>query len=149
MRRRGIILILFCIMLAAYLFATADNNGSLKIHPFTQSAAYCTSCHSKNDKKIINPNITCSELCLTCHKDINNHHKIDVRINKKLHEKFILTKKKRLTCITCHRLDNVRFDTSSWKAESLYEKVFAGKSQYKTYFLIKRNNDGSLCKICH
>ena len=149
MRPLGKIVILSAIIFSIYILALAFDNDSLKIHPFIQSTASCMQCHSKNDKKIINPVITCSQFCLSCHKNIKNHHSIDVKINGKLREEFKLTAKKRLTCTTCHNLNNNRFDTTSWKAESLYEKAFSGKSQYKTYYLIKKNNNGQLCKTCH
>jgi hypothetical protein len=149
MRRWGNIFILIICIFTLYIFAIAFDNESLTIHSFSQSTAYCINCHLKNDKKIINPNITCSQLCLTCHKDIKDHHIINIKIAGKLPEEYKLTDKKRLTCSTCHNLNNVRFDNSSWKAQSLYEKAFAGKSQYKTYYLIKKNNDGQLCKTCH
>jgi hypothetical protein len=149
MRRWGIIFILIIGIFTLCAFGIASDNESLKIHPFTQSTAYCSNCHLKNDKKIINTKIICSQLCLTCHNEMENHHIINVKIVGKLQEDFNLTEKKRLTCISCHSLNSTRFDNSSWKAQSLYEKAFTGKSQYKTYYLIKKNNDGQLCKTCH
>jgi hypothetical protein len=149
MRRMGLTVLLSCFIITAYIFATAFDNESLKIHPFVQSASNCTQCHSKNDRKISDPATPCSELCFTCHYDMKNHHAINVKVSGKTPEELRLTGKKRLSCNTCHRPDSARFDSSSWKAESLYEKAFGGKSQYKTYFLIKKNNDGQLCKTCH
>jgi hypothetical protein len=149
MRRMGKKVILLSGILSIYILATAFDNESLEIHPFIQSTTYCTHCHAKNDKKIPDLNRTCAELCFTCHKEIKNHHAINIKIAEKVPGELRLTEKKRLSCITCHSLNNSRFDNSSWKAESLYEKAFAGKAQYKTYFLIKKNNDGQLCKTCH
>jgi hypothetical protein len=149
MHRIGKRILLLSGILSIYILSTAFDNKSLEIHPFIQSTAYCTPCHSKNDKKIIDRNKTCAELCFTCHKEIKNHHVINVKMAETHPGELRLTEKKRITCITCHSLDNSRFDNSSWRAESLYEKAFAGKSQYKTYFLIKKNNDGQLCKTCH
>jgi hypothetical protein len=145
----GKIIILFSVIFSIYIFAIAFDIESIKIHPFIQSTTSCLQCHSKNDKKIINTTVTCSQFCLSCHKDNKNHHAINVKLREKLPEEFKLTDKNRLTCITCHNLNNNRFDNSSWKAESLYEKAFSGKSQYKTYYLIKKNSSGQLCKTCH
>lgn len=149
MRFMGKIIILFSGILTIYILAIAFDNESLKIHPFTQSTTNCLRCHLKNDKKIKDTNIICAELCLTCHKEMKNHHIINVKIVEKLPGELKLTEKKRLTCISCHNLNNMRLDKSSWKAESLFDKAFTGTSQYKTYYLIKKNNDGQLCKTCH
>lgn len=120
-------------------------------HPFLSSDASCVECHRL--KKIqVSANDTgnaCSFLCLTCHKDIGNHHAINVRVKEEIPGQLILTSKKKLACITCHRLKNNRYDTSSWKAESLYENLFKSKKTYKTYYLAVKNNDGQLCKMCH
>jgi hypothetical protein len=149
MRRIIIAILLLCGILSIYILATAFDNESLKIHPFIQSPASCAQCHLKNDKKIIDPGITCGELCFTCHKDMKDHHAINIKMADKIPGELRLTEKKRLSCTTCHNPGNARFDSSSWKAQSLYERTFGGKSQYKTYFLIKKNNDGQLCKTCH
>ncbi len=148
MRRIGII-ILLCGIPAIYIFAAVFDNETLKVHPFVQSASYCTKCHSRNDRKISDQTRPCADFCYTCHQNIKNHHAVDVKITEKRPGELRLTDKKRLTCVTCHSPENARFDGSSWKAESLYERTFGAKSRYKTYFLIKQNNDGQLCKTCH
>jgi hypothetical protein len=133
------------------VFAAAFDNETLKIHPFVKDANNCATCHNKINKniKLSDPALACAPQCLTCHKEMKNHHAINNKIIEKLPEEFILTGKKRLTCITCHNLKENRFDSKSWKAESLYEKIFSGTPRYKTYFLIKKNNNGQLCKTCH
>jgi ribosomal protein L37AE/L43A len=62
---------------------------------------------------------------------------------------FRLTKHKRLACITCHNLTHKRFDTESWRAQSLYESMFKKQKQYKTFYLEINNRKGKLCKQCH
>lgn len=131
-------------------FVTAKGYDSSDIHPFIRSGNYCIKCHVKDKRaRTADPSLACAEFCLSCHRDVSNHHSINVKILEKLPDGFNLAGSSRLTCTTCHNLKTVRFDTSSWKSESLYEKVFKGSSTYKTYFLVVKNNDGQLCKNCH
>jgi hypothetical protein len=146
---RKIFLLSGCIIII-YSFCSALDNESLTIHPFLQSGTYCMDCHAKDNKiKITDTSPVCSQYCVTCHKSMENHHAINIKIKEQLPDEFVLTAKKRVACFTCHNIKSNRLDTSSWKAESLYEKVFKGEKKYKTYFLIKKNNEGQLCKTCH
>jgi hypothetical protein len=150
MNHRRIIISLVCGILIIICILQALSNDAINIHPFIQSKDYCVKCHAKDKKNLISdPAIACAPLCLSCHKDIKNHHSVNVKIVEKLPEEFNLTKKNRLTCITCHNVKIMRFDNSSWKSESLYEKVFKGTTKHKTYFLVIKNNEGQLCKKCH
>ncbi len=148
-RMRKIFFVSGFILIIYSLGRTLDNE-SLTIHPFLQSENYCVDCHAmeKNYMKR-GPALACTPFCLTCHKEIKNHHVLNIKITETLPEGFILTERKKLICITCHNLNNKRFDNTSWKAESLYEKVFKGEKKYKTYYLVKKNNEGQLCKTCH
>ncbi len=151
MLQRSIVILFAVIISIIYIHVLASNNGQTEIHPFIHSKKSCEECHSNNEMKDLlhDSDKICSILCYTCHKGMQNHHIVDVKINEKLPANFILTRKNKITCITCHDLKNKRFDTSSWKAESLFEKIFTKKSEYKTYFLTKKNDDGQLCKTCH
>ncbi len=133
------------------LYSLIIAGGDMNPHPFIASETSCVECH-KIKKMTVTVNDTenaCSYLCLTCHKDMDSHHAINLRLSEPFPAKFVLTSKNRVTCITCHRLKTNQYDTSSWKAESLYESIFNSKKIYKTYYLAKRNNDGQLCKTCH
>jgi hypothetical protein len=148
---RKIFLLSGCIIciIVIYSLCIALDNENLTIHPFLQSETYCMDCHSKDKKHQTETGAVCSQMCMTCHKDMDNHHAINLKISEKLPSEFMLSSKKRVACITCHNIHNIRFDEVSWKAESLYEKVFKDEKKYKTYYLVKRNNEGQLCKTCH
>ena len=62
---------------------------------------------------------------------------------------FRLSENKKIACITCHDLNNKRYDKTSWKSESLYDRVFSKPTKYKTYYLVIKNNEGQLCITCH
>jgi hypothetical protein len=145
---RKILLISGCVIIV-YSLSIALDNENLSIHPFLQSEKYCMDCHSKDNKYITETGAICSQFCVTCHKAMNNHHSINIKVPEKLPDDFVLTGKKKLTCVTCHNIKNRRFDKVAWKAESLFEKVFKGEKKYKTYYLVKKNNEGQLCKTCH
>lgn len=136
-------LLLFCL----YLAASDDADP----HPFAGSSACFVECHKaqKIQVTVTDPYNACSYMCLECHKDMDRHHAVNVRLKGKVSGELVLTSKKRLACITCHRPGNRRFDNISWKAESLYENIFSSKKKHKTYYLVTRNNDGQLCKMCH
>lgn len=138
-----VLILIFCFC----IFAGSDNDP----HPFIASVAACAECHraGKIHVNVKDTENACSYLCLTCHKDMDRHHAINVRLKEKIPDQFVLTSKNRLACITCHRLKTKRYDTSSWKAESLYENIFNSKKTYQTYYLVTRNNEGQLCKACH
>lgn len=132
--------ILICTAIPAY------DNETKKIMPFVSSKSACLKCHDRSE--IDNPACACDEFCIKCHEDSEKHHSVGARIKDKI-GLFKLTKKNKIACYTCHDLNVQRFDTVSWRSESLFEKVFRGKSRYKTYYLIMRNNNGQLCRKCH
>lgn len=148
--RKKYYILLFILSAVIYTLYTSAKDDS-GIHPFIKSGRLCADCHLKYNLNIKNPVLAnaCSVQCLECHKDMKKHHIIDVKITDKLSEKITLSRKKKVMCVSCHDLKSPRYDGKSWKSESLFESVFSRQDKYKTYFLIKRNNDGSLCKICH
>ncbi len=147
------------IILISHSFMQLSSNGAdsetVKIMPFVESASHCRKCHS--DKKsaglLINPALSCDINCMTCHgkkKEVmEKHHAVKVRLSFKTKFQFRLSVHNRMMCITCHNLNGKRFDSVSWKSESLFEKMFKGKSRYKTFYLVMRNNKGTLCVQCH
>lgn len=120
-------------------------------HPFIAGERACIECHryKKIDVTFENTENACSYMCVSCHKDMDRHHAINVRVTEDVSDNLVLTSRKKLACVTCHRLKTKRYDSESWKAESLYENVFHSKKMYKTYYLVTRNNEGQLCKMCH
>lgn len=138
-----------------HLHSDGPDKETVKIMPFIESASYCKKCHFyKNSVNyLVNPALSCDTYCMTCHrtnKEITDkHHAVKVRLNFKPKFEFRTTGNNRIMCITCHDLNGKRFDTVSWKSESLYEKLFTNKSHYKTYYLVIRNNNGKLCTKCH
>jgi len=134
----------------SYASFSAVDRETLKIKPFVKDSKYCIECH-KNDiaglqSRLISP---CDPMCLKCHTNMKSHHKTGMRMNGKIDKKFMLSSGKKLACVTCHNLKRQRFDKVSWKAQSLYEKMFKEKEKYSTYYLVIRNNKGALCKKCH
>ncbi|MDY6968910.1 MAG: cytochrome c3 family protein [Spirochaetota bacterium] len=143
-----IISLLFIII---YYLAEAYDIETVKIMPFVSSRSYCTKCHKQTNLKKDKENrlLTCDNLCLTCHKDRNRHHRVGLIIKDIIPKEFYLTKNNKIACYTCHNLNIKRFDSLSWRAESLFESIFRIKSKYKTFYLSMRNNNGQLCKKCH
>ena len=132
--------------------ALALDPETLKIMPFVESKETCAKCHSTKDieEKFEDPAKSCSNNCMSCHKRVTEkHHKIGVKPNVKVLKDLELTSMRRVTCITCHNLKNKRYDTTAWKAESLFDGMFRRKDKYKTYYLQIKNTDGELCKKCH
>ncbi len=150
MRRYLIFFIIVCGICIYGLMALVDDDAA-RIHPFIHSDKTCIECHNKVSVKaqMNNTSYICSQQCQVCHTDNSSHHQINVKMGEKLSENIILSSKKRMMCVTCHDPGRARYDNSVWKAESLYEKVFGSGGKFKTYFLIKKNNEGQLCKICH
>lgn len=148
-RKAGLSVLIFAA--AAFYISARNYDDSLSIHPFINSKEACNECHTKSNLNIIinRPSEACSPQCFTCHKDTKKHHPVNIRIHDKLPDNLSLTRKKRITCITCHKLDSKRYDSRSWKSQSMFETVFKKKDQYKTYYLVKNNSDGQLCKTCH
>ncbi len=118
--------------------------------PFVSTAKYCLECHSRQEALVFKVRVTksCSTYCKTCHKDLTAHHQVDKFLTGKKPKTLDLHNNK-IACFTCHDLQTKRFDSVSWKSESLFESMFGSKDVYRTYFLIERNKDGQLCKRCH
>jgi hypothetical protein len=137
------------------LYSLGPHSDTVKIMPFVKSASYCIKCHSdkKSARLLLNPALSCDTYCMTCHrtkKEINDkHHAVKVRLNFKPKFAFRLSVNNRIMCITCHDLNGKRYDSISWKSESLYERLFKKKSRFKTFYLVMRNNEGKLCSMCH
>jgi hypothetical protein len=87
--------------------------------------------------------------CIQCHKNMENHHKIGMKLKNKISPEILLSKDNKVNCFSCHNISLPRFDNVSWSAESLFSNMLSFKSKYKTYYLRKRNNKGQLCKQCH
>jgi hypothetical protein len=142
-------------LLFLQLYSGGPDRETLKIMPFVESASYCIKCHPDNKSAglIKEPALSCNTYCMSCHskkKDIRDkHHVVRVRINFKPKFEFRSSANNRIMCITCHNLKRKRYDSVSWKSESLFERMFKGKKQYRTFYLVIRNNEGKLCTKCH
>ena len=132
-------------------FGTAIDNETRKIMPFVVTTSFCSECHTllEVNHNLKDPTKSCDTYCMKCHKEREEHHGVGVKIESEMPSGFQLTKKNRIACITCHDLRQDRYDSRSWRAESLFESVFSFSSQHKTYYLVMRNNNGQLCKKCH
>ncbi len=157
MKKRFRILFLVTVFsgLVFKMISDGADSDTVEVMPFVESASYCVKCHSdrKSNGYLKEPALSCDTYCMTCHgtmEDIRDrHHVVNVRISFKPKFSFRSSKKKRIMCITCHNLKEKRYDKVSWKAESLFEKVFKGRSRYKTYYLVMKNSNGKLCRKCH
>jgi cytochrome c551/c552 len=118
--------------------------------PFVQSSESCRECHTPDQVSVFQGNTTksCSVFCTTCHLDLGAHHEVNLFLPEKPRATIKLLNNK-IACFTCHDLTKKRTDKASWKAESLFERMFQSKPVYPTYFLIMKNNEGQLCKQCH
>ncbi len=134
-----------------YSSVIAFDRETEKVMPFISSKSFCSECHQAEDSKFILQNLTnpCDYLCNKCHKGLELHHKVGMKLAGRLSRKFYLTRKKKIACFTCHDLKTKRYDNTSWRAESLFENIFRKKTKYKTYYLVIKNTKGQLCKKCH
>ncbi len=130
--------------------AFAFDASTIKDMPFVTTAKYCLECHSREEALLFRNKVTksCSVYCMTCHEELKAHHTVDRFLTGKVPEAIDLHNNK-IACFTCHDLRQKRYDSVSWKSESLFESLFQSKDVYPTYFLIERNNEGQLCKKCH
>lgn len=153
MNRCIIILAVAATALAITISGSAIDSETRKIMPFVamESPIFCTPCHNTNEiASFKSPAMACATYCKTCHKEYEAHHKVGVVIKGKLPPELNrLNAKGELACYTCHDLTGKRYAPVPYKAESLFGKLFDFSSQYKTYYLPVRNNDGGLCKVCH
>ncbi len=151
MRNINIPLKIFLLLIALQIFATKPDRATVDIMPFVENYQYCIKCHKNTEyKKLADLTKSCNNHCYTCHKNIKRHHPVDSVITKILPDKLQrLDSKKKLVCITCHDLNIKRMAEKSYRSESLFESLTGRKSEYKTYYLVIRNNNGQLCKTCH
>ncbi len=139
------------VLILIYASSATLDRDTLKIMPFINSKSDCIKCHEKKNikTKIEKTTKACDTLCFKCHSDTDRHHTVGAKLYADKGNNFVLTGKKRIACVTCHNLNEKRFASTSWRAESLFEKVFRNKSKYKTYYLVTNNSNGQLCKKCH
>lgn len=150
--KKIILLSLFVlIIIYAVTLAYDFDKETEKVMPFVNSYTHCLSCHDKSEisTRLKNPAKSCDVYCLKCHKNMNEHHPVGAAVKGSLPEKIILSEKGKIACFSCHNLNIVRFDSVSWRAESLYESIFHSRGRYKTYFLVIKNSNGELCRKCH
>ncbi len=122
---------------------------TVRIMPFVNGRALCEECHAPDELAAANPVLPCAEACFQCHKDMEAHHQTGMNVTFSVPDHFRLAPGNKVTCITCHDLTIPRFSREARKAQSLFERVFGGKKQYKTYYLFMDNRKGQLCKTCH
>ncbi|MBF0545929.1 MAG: cytochrome c3 family protein [Candidatus Riflebacteria bacterium] len=104
----------------------------------------CIYCHTDNsDKYVISS--SASEWCVKCHPDsetMGHPTKIQATPSSRLP----LDSEKKMNCLTCHSPHRQALATESWVPGSLDQLK---NDEHPTYLLIKRNNNGELCKSCH
>lgn len=140
------------LMLAASLFSFSDaDRETLKIMPFMSDFALCLECHRRGEVEAAAANAMngCDRACLTCHGDMEPHHRTGMEVDFEVPRFIVLMGKKKLACVSCHDLTRSRYDSKSWRSESLFGKLFKSGSRFKTYYLVQNNSSGELCKVCH
>ena len=121
-------------------------------HASVPAVAVCASCHDDSQARwSANRNRPCTPFCLTCHKkdEMDRHHTVGTVLATAPEGDLTLTTDKKVACVTCHDMSRNRYDAVRWKATSLFDRMFHQESQYKTYFLVMRNDQGQLCLTCH
>ena len=118
-----------------------------------KGAAACAACHAAAGEALwaTRQDRPCSPYCMTCHgkAEMARHHNVGTPLKRPPGAALPLAKGQRVACFTCHLLSQPRYDSVRWKAASLYDRTFRTASQYKTYFLVTRNDQGQLCLACH
>ena len=127
------------------------DHEEVKRLPLAARVQECLACHAgeKERGKLTNPADACDANCLRCHKDMEKHHPVGPEVEEKDKVSLPLVGTNKVACISCHDLKTAQTDTRSWKAQSLFGRLFQGQKTYKTYYLRMNNSDGSLCKACH
>jgi hypothetical protein len=150
MINKNVIYIILIVLIEIGILSAFDEETK-KNMPFVSSKSFCLECHNTSEtKRLANPSKSCSTYCLTCHKDKKeNHHKIGIRTKHSPPLDLEYTERGRIACYTCHNLNNNRYDSESWKSQSIFESTFRKQSKYKTYYLVLKNNNGQLCDKCH
>ena len=112
-------------------------------HASGPAAAVCVSCHEDGQARwAANRNRPCTPYCLTCHKkaEMDRHHTVGTVLATAPEGELHLTAEKKVACVTCHEMARNRYDEVRWKATSLFDRMFHQENQYKTYFLVMRND---------
>ncbi len=119
-------------------------------HSAAKQPEYCLKCHTADEAGSFRGGTgnACSKFCLSCHQMLDRHHPVNKRMTGKKNGSFVLAKG-RTACITCHRINKNRYDSEPWASQSMYDRLFKSSTEYKTYYLIMKNDDGQLCKSCH
>lgn len=143
------VLLLF-LWLAGAESLSAIDPSTVKDMPFVTSSKFCVECHKTEEALSFRTRTTktCTTYCNTCHENIGAHHPTDMNLGGHTGRGIELLNDK-VACYSCHDLRKKRFDSTPWKAQSLYENLFKRKKVYPTYFLIENNSEGQLCKHCH
>lgn len=125
--------------------------GTVKIMPWVAQPEACLTCHGKEkgSRKLVDPLSSCDVHCQQCHKDMDKHHTVGQALEDKGTISLPLLTGNKVACISCHDLKTSRTDKRSWKAQSLFGRLFQGQPSYPTYYLRVNNSDGKLCRICH
>jgi hypothetical protein len=136
-------------MMSSYSY----DRETLSIMPFVDSGKnthFCSRCHTFTDRSSFQvvTNI-CDQMCRTCHRELEGHHKVGMKIGGKAPAVVKLRKDGTLACVSCHDLGGARWDGKAWKAQSLFGAMFMSGGKHRTYYLVERNNDGQLCGRCH
>ena len=129
----------------------ALDHEAAKALPKATQILDCLVCHPRNKDKaqLVDPAHSCDANCLRCHKDMEKHHPVGPEVEEKDKVSLPLLGNSKVACISCHDLMTAQTDTRSWKAQSLFSRLFQGQPRYKTYYLRVNNSDGKLCKACH
>ena len=136
-------------LLALVLVEDAHTTGCLP----AKGALACAPCHPGDgaERYAASAQRPCTPYCLTCHlaDEMARHHHVGNPLQRTPSAVLPLTRDGRTACFTCHVLGRPRYDTTRWKAASLFDRMFRGEPRYKTYFLAIRNDQGQLCLSCH
>ena len=140
-------------LLSATVLAEArvPEHEAVKAMPLAARRQACLACHAgeKERDKLVNPDRSCDANCLRCHKDMEKHHPVGPEVEETDKVSLPLLGTSKVACISCHDLKSAPNDTRSWKAQSLFGRIFQGQKTYPTYYLRINNSDGKLCKACH
>lgn len=128
--------------------------GAVETGPCTTGESLCLECHSAGEMetRYTDTRRACDNACFKCHKDaafMGGHHKTGMKVDFNVPGEIRLTSENRVACVTCHDLKMERFSHRCRKAQSLFARVFSGKKQHKSYYLVMDNRKGQLCKKCH
>jgi hypothetical protein len=131
--------------------ANAPDHEMQKARTLADRVRACVDCHpsGKDKAKLVDPARTCDANCLRCHKDMDKHHPVGPEVEAKDKVLLPLLGTNKVACISCHDLKTSSSDTRSWKAQSLFARLFQGQQRYRTYYLRINNRNGELCKACH